>query len=294
MERCNFFRILPGSRDLLHGGSHMNHTVNLVTGLLSTARNLQDLGRADAALNILQRLATFPTLAPAIAEDVHGRLADLYAAKEQFKDARRHLTVALTYCPQNASYHHRMACWIEADTDAVFARAGRYYRCAVRGEPDNAEYWADYGAHLLAVGQKTKGRRALCRAFELASDNADHVGRIAAVLRDAGLWEQARQLLRRALFQSSRDPAFRALWREHQFEQLCHRQQPELERELEPTAPSPAMRPMLLPFVRRTVGAYPLHVDGKILRFDRVTESSEASLPLPKRGPRTPRRSGEW
>jgi hypothetical protein len=48
---------------------------------------------------------------------------------------------------------------------------------------------------------------------------------------------------------------------------------------------------VLLPFLKRQVGVYPLHVDGKILRFDRVAEATE-TLPLPKRGPRTPRQRG--
>src|SRR5882724_10313414 len=116
------FKLFPIA-GMLHGGSHMSHTINLVGGLISAARNLQELGRHEAAINLLERLAAFRELPPAIAEEAHSRLADLHAQEEQFKQARRHLTIAITYRPQHAAYHHRMACWIEADPSAAIERA---------------------------------------------------------------------------------------------------------------------------------------------------------------------------
>jgi tetratricopeptide (TPR) repeat protein len=269
---------------MLHGGSHMSHTLNLVDGLLKAARNLQELGRRQAAVNLLERLAGFRNLPPAVAEEAHSRLADLYAHEEHFKQARRHLTIAITYRPQHAAYHHRMACWIEADPNAAIDRAGRYYRCAVRAEPDNAEYWLDYGAYLLATGRTPPGRRALRRAFELASDNAEHVGSIAAVLRDAELWDEARQMLRRAVFQSGRDRRFRALWQQHQFEQLCERQRIDADQ----VAPRPVNRTAILPFLRTDAPAGPMQIDGRIIRFD----AAAGNLTEPKHGNQAPRRRG--
>jgi tetratricopeptide (TPR) repeat protein len=269
---------------MLHGGSHMSHTINLVGGLLSAARNLQELGRHQAAINLLERLAAFRELPPAIAEEAHSRLADLYAQQEQFKQARRHLTIAITYRPQHAPYHHRMACWIEADPNAAIERAGRYYRCAVRAEPENPEYWLDYGAYLLAIGRTPAGRRALRRAFDLASTDADHVGHIAAVLRDTDLWDEARQLLRRAVFQSGRDRRFRALWQQHQFEQLCERQRTDAEQ----VTPRPVKHAAVLPFLRTETPAGPMQIDGKIIRFDLAA----ANLSEPRLGNPSPRQRG--
>jgi tetratricopeptide (TPR) repeat protein len=261
----------------------MSHTLNLVAGLLSTARSLEKVGRDQAAMEILHRLAGFRELAPPVGEEVHSRLADLYAGREEFKAARRHLTIAMTHSPQNGAYHHRMACWIEADPDANVDRAARYYCRAVRCEPDNADYWADYGAHLLAVGRNTAGHRAVRRAFELGSHDPELVSRIGAALRDAEMWDEARQLLRRALFQSSRDRRFRALWQQHQFEQLCQRHHVDAEA----SAPRPAVRAAVLPFLRMTQPADPMEIDGRSIRFD-----GAATLPMPRQGQPAPRKRG--
>jgi Tfp pilus assembly protein PilF len=253
----------------------MSHSLNLVAGLLAAARDLQQLGRHEPALNLLHRLAAFRHLAPEIAEEVHRRLADGHAARDEFKKARRHLTIALTYRPQHPAYHHRMAAWIEADPDAAIDRAGRYHRRAVLGEPDNAEYWADYGAYLLGAGRTLTGRKALYRAFRLGSHDVDLVGRIAAALRDAGLWRDARRLLRRALFQGNRDRRFQALWQQHQFAQLYTQQQADGDA----SATAERGRPVVLPFLRAARPMGPLEVEGKIIRIDRATD---ATIPMPK------------
>src|SRR5947209_13000654 len=96
----------------LQGGSRMSQTLNLVASLLATARDLQAAGRNQAAIDLLQRLAAYRQLSREVAEDVHGRLADLHAELEQYPKARRHLTIALTFRPQHAAYHHRMGRWI--------------------------------------------------------------------------------------------------------------------------------------------------------------------------------------
>jgi Flp pilus assembly protein TadD len=258
----------------------MGQTLNLVAAMLATARDLQAAGRNRAAIDLLQRLANFRNLAHDIAEEIHSRLADLHAELEQYKHARRHLTIALTFRPQHAGYHHRMGMWIESDPDAAVARAGRYYRQAVRSEPDNAEYWIDYGCYLLHADRMRSGRIALRRAFKLASHDAELVGRIAAALCGAGLWDDARRLLRLARFGSPRDSRFRTLWQQHQFERLCYDQQRESEERLEPNVEAP----IVMPFVRRQRTSPTLRVEGKIIRFDSATRR------LPQRNPQHPRR----
>lgn len=242
----------------------MGQTLNLVAALLATARDLQAAGRNQAAIDLLQRLLNFRQLTHEVAEEVHHRLADLYAELEQYKKARRHLTIALTFRPQHAAYHHRMGIWIESDPDAGIGRAGQYYRRAVRSEPDNAEYWTDYGSYLLNAGRMRSGRAALRRAFKLASHDVEMVARIAGALRDADLWDDARRLLRLARFQRPRERRFRALWQQHQFAQLCAEQQSRAEAAVARTD----VRPMVVPFVAKKRTKRTLHVEGKIIRFD--------------------------
>jgi Tfp pilus assembly protein PilF len=260
----------------------MGHTLNLVESLLAASRDFEAAGRTGAAVDLLQRLATFRQLAPEVAEEIHSRLADLFAGLEQYKKARRHLAIALTFRPQHAAYHHRMGCWIEADADAAIDRAGRYYRQAVRSEPGNAEYWADYGGYLLSAGRARSGRAAVYRAFRLSSHDVEVVSRCAAAFRDAQMWDDARRLLRRARFLHARDRRYAALWQQHQFEELCAQQQ------AQPESPAPrAGHPMILRFLGSEQKPANGLVDGKIIRFDSA-ESGGTKLPLPKRRPRKP------
>jgi Flp pilus assembly protein TadD len=256
----------------------MSHTLSLVDDLLAVARKLHAAGRNGAALEMLQRLANFRNLAPAIAEQVHSLLADLYAAREQYKQARRHLAIAMTFRPQHADYHHRMGRWIEADPDAAIDRAGRYYRRAVRSEPNNAEYWADYGTYLLSAGRSGAGRRALYRAFRLSHGEPELVGRIALALRDDGHWDDARRLLRRAWFLHGRDRRFHALWQQQQFAELAQQQQARADA----AVPRQRSGPQVLPLLR-THTAAPLHVEGRIIRFDAAAAARGVKLPRHRR-----------
>jgi len=262
----------------------MSRTINLVDGLLSTARHLQQYCHSQSALEMLRRLADFRQLPAETAEEAHRRIAEIYAQREEFKKARRHMAVALTYVPQRADNHHRMACWIEADSDAAIERAGRHYRRAVRCDSENAEYWADYGDFLLDGGRTAAGRKALRRAARLAMSDPDVIGRVAESLRRSDLWDEARNLLRRAMFQSSQDRRFRALWQQHQFAQLHQEQQARAESAI----PSVRTVPRLLPFLRNVPASPRQVVDGKVIRLDAAADT----IPPPKDRHRAPRNRG--
>ena len=61
----------------------MSKTLNLAECLLNTARNLHQLGRFHEALPLLQRLAQFRVLTPAIAEEAHAILAEIQLSREE-------------------------------------------------------------------------------------------------------------------------------------------------------------------------------------------------------------------
>ena len=261
----------------------MSQTINLVDGLLRAARHLQANGQSQPAHDLLQRLSNFRNLPADVAEEVHLRLADLHAEREDFKTARRHLTVALTHAPERGDYHHRMACWIEDDADTSMNRAGRYYRQAVQCEPDNADYWADYGEYLIDGGRTEAGVKALRRASRLAEHDPELIGRVAASLREADRWDEARTLVRSAMFHNSQDRRFRTLWQQHQFARLREEQHTRAE-----PATKAAGGPRLLPFLRKKSPARQV-VDGKIIRFDAAATDT---IPLPKDRRKTPRNRG--
>ncbi len=86
------------------------------------------------------------------------------------------------------------------------------------------------------------------------------------------------------MFQSGRDRRFRALWQQHQFEQLCERQRSDAEH----VAPRPVKRAAVLPFPRTETPTGPMQIEGKIIRFD----VAAANLSEPKLGSRSPRKRG--
>src|SRR6266481_446831 len=68
----------------LQGGSAMSTTLNLVDHLLSRGRHLQEIGREQDALHVLERLACFRQLPPKVAEETQVRLAELLLERGEF------------------------------------------------------------------------------------------------------------------------------------------------------------------------------------------------------------------
>jgi len=83
---------------------------------------------------------------------------------------------------------------------------------------DSARYHADRG-------QKAKALMLFRRAVDAGGDNPAIVGRVAQGLRELGEMEEAREVLRLAMFRHPRDRRFRQLWQGQQFQQLWSRQQ---------------------------------------------------------------------
>src|SRR2546423_9428139 len=92
-----------------HGGGKMSRMLNLAEGLLSMGRTHQQLGRTRDALTVLSRLSRFRELPPGVAEETQARLGEIQLKRRKFRRARRHLTVALRYDPDNARYHQLLA-----------------------------------------------------------------------------------------------------------------------------------------------------------------------------------------
>lgn len=241
----------------------MSGTLHLVDCLLTSARNLQRLGRPREAEKVLHRLVRLP-LTPEHAAAVHSLLAEVRVNDEDFRQARRHLTAALTARPERADYHFRMALAIEADPDARPERARGHYLRALQLEPKNAGYWLDFAFYLLTLEDQKRGLRALRRAYALGSNDPEIVGRVAEGLRQEGLAGEARSKLIAALFNHPRDRRFRTLWQEHQFEMLYQQQ----ERERRERTAAVISMPVLLPFTATEGDGRFTVLGGKTLRLD--------------------------
>jgi tetratricopeptide (TPR) repeat protein len=226
----------------------MSTTLNLVDRLLARARRLRSLGRTHDALSLFERLAAFGELPGPVAEETQVHLAELHLRRRHFRPARRHLTAALQHSPDSARYHHLMARAAAGGPDADLGRAAEHYRRSLDIAPDQPRCLCAYGQLALQLGRREEGLACLRRAAELAPDDAETVRRVAAGLRRANRADEARALLLAARFRNPRDPRFRRLWDEAQFQDL--RKEQELAR-LGETGKDDA-GPILLPFLRLT------------------------------------------
>jgi tetratricopeptide (TPR) repeat protein len=258
----------------------MSMTLNLADRLLAMGRNLQELGRTEDAVGLLDQLEGFCQLPADVAEETQARLAEIALERRQYRKARRHLTAALVYRPDSAHYHYLIAVALENDEQGDRHRAADHYRKALQLQPDQPDWLGDFGLLALRLGQAEEGLRCLRRAVELAPDDPEAVGRLAEGLQDEGRQQEARRALQAALFRNPGDRRFRRLWDDFQFEAL--RRQQERDRR-EARLGGAEDRPTLLPFVRLETGRPPHGVSRKIIRRD---------PPSPPAPPHTTRRAG--
>jgi tetratricopeptide (TPR) repeat protein len=249
----------------------MSMTLNLADRLLAKCRNYQTLGRDRDALLHLKRLAGFRELPAEVAEETQARLGELQIKRQKYTRARRHLTAALRCRPDSARYHYLMALAVESDertTDTQ--RAADHYRRSLELEPEQAECLARYGSLLLTLGKRDEGLECLRRGVDLDPSNPDAVGKLAAGLRLGGQVDEARAVLREAMFCNNRDARFQRLWNDFQFGQ-ARREQEAARRGVEEVA-----GPVLLPFARPTVAETTKLPGGRTIRID-----GPATLPAP-------------
>jgi len=254
----------------------MGKTLNLCECLLQMGRDWQAAGRLVEASRVLLRLAGFHDLPAAVAEETHSRLATLFLQLREFKKARRHLTSVLFFRPSHAPYYFQLASALHHDDEADPFRAVRYYRQALRLDPDQPRWWSDFGRLLLQIGKPQKAVVAMRKALSLGADDPVIVAKLVEGLCLADRADEARKVLRDARFRHPRDPRFRKLWNDFQFRQIHDAQ-------FEPPA---AAEPVILPFVRRAALPEAPSVPGRIIRLDQASKPAP-HLPRPAWQPDT-------
>jgi tetratricopeptide (TPR) repeat protein len=222
----------------------MGKTLNLIDRLLALGRNYQQLDQQHQALHILGRLARFPDLPDAVAEETQLRLAELCLQRRKFRRARRHLAALLRLCPRNARYHFLMATALRREKKDP-ERALRCYRKALRLDPRQPECLSAYGAYLMRLGQTETGLERLREAAALAPADAGVLGRLVRGLSRARAWNEARRVLIAARFLNPRDGRLQRLYTDFMYRRLRRAQQRRQQTSV-PAAP----RPVVLPFVR--------------------------------------------
>ncbi len=247
----------------------MSRTLNLVDILLTTGRNLVTMGRFTEALVPLTKLAGFRKLPEYVLEELYSLRADIHIQRQNYKEARRQLTAAIALRPLDGRNHYLMGIAIEEDEDTPLKRAEMYFEEAVKLEPDNAAYWIDFGSYLFKIGKVKNGLKAIRKAYNLASTDAEIVGEVAQVLRREGRYDEATTKLRAALFENHGAQAFRLLWQQHQFA-LIHARQQEKKSDMHGND-----RPVFLPFKPAPTSGKYLEIGGKTIRFDQAEPLKE-------------------
>ena len=175
--------------------------------------------------------------------------------RRRYRQARRHLAIALLYRPECARYHYLMADSLVRGRHAEPRRAIEHYRESLELDPDQPRCRADLGRLLVRQGQVAQGLAELRQAAEQSPDDPDIVkGLIWSLCRDHRSRE-ALDVLRTARFRNPRDDRFRQLHNDFMFRRLRARQRAERRAEsiwsngdgavllpfVQPEAPSPEM-----------------------------------------------------
>ncbi len=202
----------------------MHKTLNLREQVLALGRQHLESGRHRRALDLLGKLAAFGELPEPVAEETQSHLARIHFRQRNYRQARRHLTAALTRRPEEASYHHLLGkAWAD-DEDGDLRKALHHFRRAVELDGDKAEYRCDYGLCLVALRRHTAGLRHLAAAVEREPRNIDYLRHLAFHLVEAGKGSAARARVLDALFRTPRDPKLRLLWNEVRFREARQQQ----------------------------------------------------------------------
>jgi Tfp pilus assembly protein PilF len=198
----------------------MSGTLNLFDRLLALGRNYQQLQQHREALHYLGRLAAFHDLPPEVAEEAQVSLAEIYLRRRQYRRARRHLTVALLYRPDNARYHYLMARALAKGRRADPERAAAHYEKSLELDAEQPRCLADFGLLCLRLDRTEEGLGALARAVDLTANDPATVAKLAKGLCRAGRVEEAQSVLRAARFRNPHEGRFRQLYNDFLFRRL--------------------------------------------------------------------------
>lgn len=226
----------------------MSIIVNLFDCVLAKARKSQEQGRTLDAQHLLSRMANFRELPAEVAEEVQVRLGEICLKRRKYNRARRHLTAALRHRPDEARYHHLMGLACLHGGQGDLKRADEHFRRSLELDATQVKCLVDAGLLAIRLGRAEQGVDWLREAAERAPQDPVVTGKLARGLRQTGQSDEARRVLRAALFRNPRDIRFRRLWQDFRFQQL--RQEQERQRLDREELAEAAEGPVLLPFVR--------------------------------------------
>jgi Tfp pilus assembly protein PilF len=243
----------------------MSMKLNLADRLLAMGRKFQSLGRNHNARHILGKLAAFGGLPSEIARETQAALGEIHLACKRPRRARKSFLAALFHQPDNPRYHYLLASTLNTRDPDQAKRAATHLQTSLQLDPDQPGCLSEYGLLLTRLGRSSEGLAALRRAVEMAPADPQVLGRLVEGLRREGDLDEARAVLRTALFRNNRDRRFRQLANEFEL-QMARRQQRAVQRKDREDVENAG--PVLLPFVRLATDESCESSGGNTLRHD--------------------------
>lgn len=241
----------------------MSEKLPLFDRLLALGRHFQQVHRTQEAMHYLGRLAAYPQVPAALAEESQARLGEIQLGRKKFRRARKHLSIALLYRPDSARYHYLLATALMKGRYADPERALTHYRKAVEFDPEQPRWLAEYGLCCLGQEQVEEGLGALMQALQLTPNDPDVVGMLVKGLCQTGRRDEAEDVLRAARFRNPKDGRFKLLWQVFMFKRLHRKQAAELraKQRVWLSDEGPALLPFKLPLAAPQTEGPPLRQD---------------------------------
>ncbi|MCZ2341743.1 MAG: hypothetical protein LC104_08090 [Bacteroidales bacterium] len=226
---------------------------------VAAARLNGALGRPTAALARLAPLLGGNPLPVPTTVTVRQLAAQLEIERDRFAAARRHLQVAITADPNNASLYFDLGTAFQDDPSGCDTRAARYFGKAWQRARTNAHYLAAWGVALVRSHRVSDGVARLNRAAKMAPGDLGVLELIVTGLLEAGRTQRARTIVNGARFAIRNTATINQLLNRIRFEETRMRQEFSGRARWEGTA--------VLPFVRLTTTGR-THTGSGVVRRD--------------------------
>lgn len=239
----------------------MNSSIHVHDHLLSTGRNLHQIGRDADARRFLASLLTAGDLAPHARAELHALIGEIEFELGRYRRARRHFAIVIGLRPYDTETCLRYADAVDADPDSDPRKAWAARRRATRIDSFDSKCWAALGQSGLRIGDRKRALRAFRRAARLRPERVDTLAEVVGGLVELGRDKEAQTVLNCARFRRPHDTAIQALWNNFRFARLQRKQQRE-------KAKRPDSEPTILPFPGRSIASSAQAENPVVLRAD--------------------------
>ena len=203
----------------------------------------RSLGLEVKAAKIFRSLMRFQDLPRVMAEQTQLHLGEIALNQKRFKQAARHLSVALSYNENNATYHLLLGKAIAAGGNGNLKQAMIHFRACLKNDPKNVKALRFLGVSLIHTCKAIVGIGFLTRACKLQPNNLELLKLLVRHLQEQNLHDEARASITKALFLNNNNPKFKCLWNSFLFHEARISQQ-------NTNDPSLEQRQVVLPFLK--------------------------------------------